>query len=278
MKHFILSSLLLSLPFAMAQTDSAAGEEAAGEAPAQLRPHQEAFRNLPEERRNEFAKQFLDANRKFQEKRVFEALAALNKAAAIFPDSPEVLNLRGACMVEFRSFEKAMADFNAAAKLAPEDNSIRFNIAEVYFVTHDWKNASEALGGVLEILEKEAADKGAEHQLALRRLIEFKVLLSLIKLDRMDEAEALAGKYDIDDDSPFHCYAQAALAYNRAAQAKAGGDANRNEAQEGTVKAEEWLARATRIFRNPAIISPWQDTLVEFGYIQSFYGADFEEE
>jgi hypothetical protein len=40
------------------------------------------------------------------------------------------------------------------------------------------------------------------------------------------------------------------------------------------VKAEEWLAMASRVFENPDIISPWQDTLVEFGYIKSFYGED----
>jgi hypothetical protein len=30
---------------------------------------------------------------------------------------------------------------------------------------------------------------------------------------------------------------------------------------------------AGRVFANPAVIAPWQDTLIEFGYIESFYGG-----
>jgi hypothetical protein len=31
---------------------------------------------------------------------------------------------------------------------------------------------------------------------------------------------------------------------------------------------------AVRVFNNPAVIAPWQDSLIEYGYIQSFYGGD----
>jgi hypothetical protein len=40
------------------------------------------------------------------------------------------------------------------------------------------------------------------------------------------------------------------------------------------IKAEEWLAIAGRIFQDPNVLAPWQDTLVEYGYIKSFYGDD----
>jgi hypothetical protein len=71
----------------------------------------------------------------------------------------------------------------------------------------------------------------------------------------------LAEKYDFLDDSPFHYYAKAALAYEA----------------EDLLKAEEWLAVAARIFQDPNILAPWQDTLVEYGYIKSFYGDDAAE-
>jgi hypothetical protein len=90
--------------------------------------------------------------------------------------------------------------------------------------------------------------------------VEFKILLCKKKLGLKDQALALSKKYDIDDDSPYFCYAQAAIAY----------DENK------LIEAEEWLARAGRIFQNPAVLAPWQDTLVEFGYIKSFYGNDLE--
>src|SRR5437763_1319121 len=73
----------------------------------ELLPNQQAFLNLPEEKRKEFVKHLNEANRIFQQKRVIETLDELNKAAAIFKDSPEIYNLRGSCYVEMRAFDKA---------------------------------------------------------------------------------------------------------------------------------------------------------------------------
>ena len=82
--------------------------------------------------------------------------------------------------------------------------------------------------------------------------------LCMKKLGMNTEAAALADKYDFLDDSPYHYYMQAALAYDK----------------KDLVKAEEWLAIAGRIFQDPNVIAPWQDTMVEYGYIKSFYGDD----
>ena len=84
------------------------------------------------------------------------------------------------------------------------------------------------------------------------------MLLCMKKLGMDAEAAALADKYDFLDDSPFHYFAQAALAYDK----------------KDLIKAEEWLAIAGRIFQDPNVIAPWQDTLVEYGYIKSFYGDE----
>lgn len=223
-----------------------AGEEA-------LAPNQKAFLNLPEESRKEFIKHLTEANRIFQQKRIFETLEELDKATRIFADSPEILNLRGSCYVEMRSFDKALSEFNKASALSKENPSIEFNIGEVHFVTKEWQKA-------LDIFEKVLTALAASQQntTALSRLVEFKILLCKKKLGRDNEATILAEKYDFLDDSPFHYYAKAALAY----------DAN------DQIKAEEWLAIAGRIFQDPNILAPWQDTLVEYGYIKSFYGED----
>lgn len=269
MKTLPLLPLLLSLVPVFAQDPAAPAPAPAApsDAPAtsgapagkpepgkpQLLPNQQAFLNLPEEQRKEFVKNLGEANRLFQQKRIFETLNMLNKADAIFTDSPETLNIRGACYVEFRAFDKAMAAFEAALRLAPENPSVLFNIGEVQFVTGEWQKAHDTLEKVFKSTPKE--------QLALSRLVEFKILLCKKKLGQNAEAKAMAEKYDIDDDSPFHCYAKAALAYEEGNQ----------------ILAEEWLARAGRIFQNPEILAPWQDTLVEYGYIKSFYGNDLGE-
>ncbi len=227
-------------------------EAAAAQKP--LLPNQQAFLNLPEERRKEFGKQLGEAQRLFQQKRIFETFDALDKADAVFPDSPESLNMRGACYVEIRNFDKASATFNKALLLSPENPSINFNIAEVLFVTKKWQESHDLFIKIFQDLPKDNQ--------ALSRLVEFKILLCKKKLGLKDDAVALAKKYGLDDDSPYYCFAQAAIAYD----------------DKDLVKAEEWLARASRIFTNPEVLAPWQDTLVEFGYIKSFYGGELKEE
>jgi len=243
MKPFVFLLLLSACPlFAQAPQNDATVED--------LLPSQRAFLNLPEEQRKEFAKHFGEAARYFQQKRIFETLESLHEAEKIFDQSAELLNLRGSCYVEMRAFDKATEAFNEALRINPKNTSIRFNVAEVLFVTKQWQ---ESLDRFAEIL-----GEIPENNTSLSRLVEFKMLLCKKKLGMGDEVVIMAEKYDYQDDSPYYYYAKAALAYE----------------DEDLLQAEEWLARANRIFRDPNIIAPWQDTLVEFGYIKSFYGDD----
>ena len=261
MNTFRILPFVLALIPVCVQADPAAAAKpdpakpaAPAAAPKPLLANQQAFLNLPEERRKEFGKQLGEAQRLFQQKRIFETFDALDKTDAVFPDSPESLNLRGACYVEIRNFDKASAAFNKALLLSPDNPSINFNIAEVLFVTKKWQESHDLFVKIFQVLPKD--------NLALARLVEFKILLCKKKLGMKEEAVALAKKYGLDDDSPYYCFAQAAIAYD----------------DKDLVKAEEWLARASRIFTNPEVLAPWQDTLVEFGYIKSFYGGELKEE
>ncbi|MCX6874115.1 MAG: hypothetical protein NTW21_09955 [Verrucomicrobia bacterium] len=257
MKIFRILPFLVTLSPVFAQTDAAkpnpkTDKPAAEQKP--LLPSQQAFLNLPEERRKEFLKQLGEAARIFQQKRIFETFDLLDKADAIFPDSEESLNLRGSCYVEIRNFEKALVTFNKALLLSPDNSSINFNIAEVLFVTKEWQKSHDLFVKIVKDIPAS--------QIALSRLVEFKILLCKKKLGMKEAAVELSKKYDIDDDSPYYCYAQAAIAYD----------------DKNLAKAEEWLAVASRIFQNPEVLAPWQDTIVEFGYIKSFYGGDFSED
>ncbi len=243
-------ALLVSLTPLVAQDKPAPVEKSPEVAATELLPNQKAFLNLPEESRKEFVKHLSEANRLFQQKRIFETLEEVDKASKIFADSPEVYNMRGSCFVEMRAFDKALDQFQKATALAKDNPSIEFNVAEVLFCTKEWKKAHDLF---LKIQKELPADN-----LSLGRLVEFKILLCKKKLGMDKEVATLAEKYDFLDDSPYYYYAQAALAY----------DAN------NLVKAEEWLGIANRIFQDPNVLAPWQDTLVEYGYIKSFYGDD----
>lgn len=258
MKATVLFSLLVLLtplaaqnkPAPAATKPAAAAAAKPAAAKGELLPNQQAFLNLPEESRKEFVKHLSEANRIFQQKRIFETLEELDKASAIFKDSPEVYNLRGSCYVEMRAFDKALVEYNKAVAFSKDNPSIDFNIAEVYFVTKKWQQSADLLEKILKQIPPE--------NISLSRLVEFKILLCKKKLGQKDEVAILAEKYDFLDDSPYYYYAKAALAYDA----------------KDLVKAEEWLATAGRIFQDPNVTAPWQDTLVEYGYIKSFYGDD----
>ncbi|MGJ8643909.1 MAG: tetratricopeptide repeat protein [Luteolibacter sp.] len=243
-KPFALLFLLATLPI-QAQEDASDSTDVDA-----LLPAQKEFLNLPADDRKKFVEHFGEASRFFQQKRVFECLDALHEAGKIFSDSAELLNLRGSCYVEMRAFDKALVAFKEALEHNPRNTSVKFNIAEVLFVTKQWQESHDLFVSILT----EIPDSNT----ALTRLVEFKILLCKKKLGQNEEALILAEKYDYLDDSPYYYYAKAAIAYD-----------------EGELlEAEQWLARANRIFRNAAIIAPWQDTLVEFGYIKSFYGEE----
>jgi tetratricopeptide (TPR) repeat protein len=249
----LLSLLVLATPLA-AQNDAKPAEKQPNGVAAAYSPNQQAFLNLPEANRNEFIKHLSEADRLFKQKRIFETLEELDKVEKIFADSPEVYNLRGNCFVEMRAFDKALAQFEKARSFAKNNASLDFNIAEIYFVTKEWKKSLELLDKVLKNLPPQS--------IALARLVEFKKLLCMSKLGMKDEAKNLSEKYDFLDDSPFYYYAQAALAYDK----------------QDVMAAEAWIARANRIFRDPNVLSPWQDTLVEYGYIKGFFGEEAPEE
>ncbi len=211
---------------------------------------------LTEEKGKEYRRLFLRCDQLFKQKRIFECLETLSEIHEIYDGNPATLNLQGACYVEFRSFDKARAAFQRALKEQPENFNVHFNLAEIEFVTKDYKEALKQL----QALKKEASiGKPNEGMLAL---VDFKILLCMLKTDDLAGAKKIVEGTDFLDDSPLHYYGQAALEY---------------EQDRGT-EAEIWLARAGRIFRNPAEIAPWQDTLIEFGYIKSFYGGDLEVE
>lgn len=250
MKAITFIALLASITSLVAQTATAPAEKAPAEVKKELLPNQQAFLNLPEETRKDFIKHLGEANRLFQQKRIFETLDEIDKAEKIFVESPEIMNLRGSCFVEMRAFDKALVEFEKASALAKDNPSIQFNVGEVYFCTKEWKKCYDLFQNIMKILPPDNT--------ALGRLVEFKILLCEKKLGKDDEAAILAEKYDFLDDSPYYYYAKAAIAYDA----------------KDLIKAEEWLQIAGRIFTDPNVLAPWQDTLVEYGYIKSFYGDD----
>ena len=229
---------------------------------------QKDFEALGTAKQASYRDKLKEAGRLFNQKRIIEALNELADAQRIFPNEPGALNLVGACHVEFRNFSKARAAFEEALKL--QDDYVRsikvlngeararkikpvlnilFNLVEMDFVTSQWADCAGRIEGLLPDMDPS--------DLTMIRLLEFKYLLCKLKLGNTDEARTLAKKYDFRDDYPYYYYANAALAYH-----------DENEAE-----AERWRASARRVFRRPSTLAAWEDTMIEIGFVKSFYGG-----
>ena len=212
------------------------------------------LRNLTEEENKAYGEHFYRANTLFKQKRIFECLEEIEKAHAIYDKNPATLNLQGACYVEFRAFEKARLAFAKAEKASPDNFNVRFNVAEISFVSKNFTEGLKQFEALLEDAKKGAGSAG------MLPILKFKTLLCRLKTGDMEGARELIADRDFLDDTPLFYYGKAALAYS----------------DDKGPEAEEWLARANRIFRDQQLLAPWQDTLIEFGYIKSFYGGDLE--
>lgn len=248
----LLASSLL-LPAQDQPAPDRAGDESAKRADPQFVTD---LRNLTDEQEKEYLTLFRDCERLFGQRRIFECLAAIHKINKIYAGNPSTINLEGACYVEFRAFDKAREAFERAMKVQPDNFNVRFNLAEIEFVTQNWPTALEKLTALNDEANQDQKNQGYAD------LIQFKMALCMLKLDDLEGAEKIVSKTTFLDDSPLHYYGNAALAYY----------ANRG------AEAETWLSRASRIFQGSPVIAPWQDTLIEFGYIKSFYGGDLEVE
>lgn len=247
----------VSLSPVLAQEDGALPEEKA-EIPAFVAK----FTNLPEEKRRSYGEHKLKAQQFFRQKRTFEALDQIHQALEIFDEEPAMWNLQGSCHVEFRSFDKARQAFQRALALDPKNSGVLFNLAEMDFVTKQWEDCIEKMGTLTKRLEENSEGELSGNILQLHHLALFKSMLAHLKLGQEDEAREVAeSNWDDWDDTPFTYYSKAALAYHT----------------EDEEEASRWIMSAVRVFGGLEKVANWQDTLIEYGYVKSFYGGDEED-
>ena len=219
------------------------------------------FSNLPEAKRIAFLKKRQEAGILFQNKRIIETLEATNDLKLIFEGDPQIMNLRGACYVELRDFDKATAEFEASMAITGPSLNVMFNIGEVAFVAENWKEALDTFTKARELAPDEADD--------MVNIIDLKLMLTHIALAKdsslsEEDKKAHSAKvaeysklHSFLDDTPYFYYATAALHFSK-------GDKN---------KGKSFLDKGRRVYAsNPAALASWEDTMTEYGYIQSYYG------
>lgn len=271
MKHKILLTTLIAGIFASTPANAQVGEDLKDDNPDNTKAAilNTRFSNLPKEQRREYLTLRADAHRYFSNKRTFETLMALHEMRAIFDSDPVAYNLLGAIYVEFRDFAKARDTFTKAVDMAGEDPKILFNLAELEFCDNQWQSSIRNFEVLLEKIKSQRDSEFA-------RLVEFKIMLCQFALSKSDDgsvpddekkeyfaqARQTAHKYSYLLDSPYYYYANAALAFY-------AGD---------KTTASDWIITAKKVFsNNPSLVTSWDDTMVEFGYIEAHYGKHYSE-
>lgn len=251
--HPYFLSLLLVAGNLTAQDQPAAAEAPASGIPQievsistpEAKAAQEKFLKRPAEEQEKFGKLMAEGEKLLSERRVPEALQKLTDAEALWPEHPNLLNLKGAALVNIRDFERALPYFEKAAKLYPEFWQSHFNRAEMFFVQKKWEEAEKLFR---DLLKREDAIDGST-----RKLVDFKIMLCLIKRQKFDEATEMINKYDIYDDAPIHYYALAALHFEKGERKQ----------------AEEWVTNARAVYEQQ-INAIYEDSLTELGWLFVF--------
>lgn len=229
----VASVCFFSLSSCEKSVETASGPEASAavavESEAEIQARKDKFEGLVKE-----------ANERFRQRDISGALALLEDAAATGGLTLEFLNLRGACRVETRDFDAALADFLAAMELEPDNASIRFNVGEVHFVMKRWQEALDCFQGL------GASMKSGE----LADLVDFKIALCHAGAGDEKEFQKRASDQSVLTDRPLGYFAAAAMDFQSGSQAG----------------AREHLNQAKARFRNAEALAPWLDTMTEFGW------------
>jgi tetratricopeptide (TPR) repeat protein len=171
----------------------------------------------------------------FEKKKYDEALVTLQEAEKQEPNSPFILNLVGAAYTKKKDYPAAKGYFEKALDQDPNFFPARFNVGELLFLQ---KQYPQALGFFADMLR---AAPGNE-------LLQFKVVLSLIMTDQVEDARKLASRMKFPGDGPAWYYAHAAV-----------------ERKEGhNSKASEYLRGAKTFF--PDGISLYNETFEDLGW------------
>jgi tetratricopeptide (TPR) repeat protein len=174
-----------------------------------------------------------------------DALEKLDAAEKINPNVADIYALRGDIYLapRRRDFDLALPQFEKAAQLQPESPLPKFNLAEFYFVKHDFTTA-------LQSFTKLATDY-PKLPMIIRHLVHYKRALCELKLGHRPAADQIvAENFTFMDDTPAYYFCKAAIAFDL-------GDPN---------KGNEWVKRGVVVFKAPNC-EPYYDAFKELRWV-----------
>ena len=202
----------------------------------------EQFLKLPEEKRNEFYSHLKKATDFLTSNRLQEAAEAMTNAERFWPEHPEVLTAKGSILSRLHDYDRATQYFSHGVALYPDCWQMLCNLAEMEYVRKDFKKAEAHFSSVLE--------KFPKLDLQTARLVEYSIILCLVRQGKLDQAKKRTDKYDAFDETPIFYYSMAALHFQK------------GETKDGV----KWLTDARKVF-DAGSITLYEDGLKEAGCV-----------
>ena len=160
------------------------------------------------------------------EQRDFDSAARLaEQADTAEPNQPQVLNLRGAILLEQQKYDDAEGFFKRALKVDPKFREAQFNLADVPFRNKDYSEARDRFEAVLK--QTPGGDKNQAAQ-----LINFKIFLTYLLEGKDSRAQKLMEQFQFSGDTPALYYAEAAWQFRH----------------DNADKGNDWITSARKIY------------------------------
>lgn len=209
------------------------------------------FNKLSDAEKKQYAQLWMQLQAYMQNSNSLEAIQIADKLDEMIPGNPAVYNVKGAAYLKLKNVPKAQEYFTKACDLSPNNGSFLFNLAETFFVSHDYQKAADQFLSLLAKMEKE---KNANTM--TKSLVQFKTFLCYIKLGNREKADEFARLYTADDDTPYYYCTKGVLEW----------EAGNKEAAQKTFLA------AMNIYGSDGMYLPFGDSLTETGFMPSIEG------
>lgn len=148
------------------------------------------------------------ANRTLNQGKLDEAEKQVDAAQKLYPDKPEVWNLRGAIFLKQRRLDDAAEQFSKALQLDPKFYGAKFNLAQVFLLQNKFDDAQT------RFQELQTVDPKSE-------LLQFKIVLCTVLKGQADQASTLIDTMTFPGETPAYYYARAAALLKRSQQKEA---------------------------------------------------------
>ncbi len=195
--------------------------------PGQQRPAVQLL--SPEERASKtkvVAKTAFEQALQAYEQRDFDSAARLaEQADTAEPNQPQVLNLRGAILLEQQKYDAAERFFKQALKADPKFREAQFNLADVPFRNKDYAEARDRFQALLKQTPGEDKNQAAQ-------LINFRIFLTYLLEGKDSRAQKLMEQFQFSGDTPALYYAEAAWEFKH----------------DNADKANDWITSARKIY------------------------------